>query len=100
MTGNSSADGEAAKSRAFSNGGADGDAYPTFCDGVILYARATVIGRCAVGNNVIFGSGAMVINTDVPNDSVVVGQYPAHRRLPNRESVRDLCFAREAEARR
>ena len=77
--------------------GADGDTYPTFGDGVILYSRTTVVGRCAVGDNVIFGAGAMVVNTEVPNDSVVVGQYPKHRILPNRESVRAMCFAGAAQ---
>lgn len=70
--------------------GADGDSYPTFGEGVIMYSRSAVVGSCSVGSNVVFGANAMIVNTDVPDDSVVVGQYPAHRILPATRSVRDF----------
>ena len=70
--------------------GADGESYPTFGEGVIMYSRSAVVGSCAVGNNVVFGAGAAIINTDIPDDSVVVGQYPAHKIRPARRSVREF----------
>lgn len=70
--------------------GADGDSYPTFGEGVIMYSRSAVVGSCSVGSNVVFGANAMIVNTDVPDNSVVVGQYPAHRILTATRSVRDL----------
>lgn len=72
--------------------GADTDVYPSFGEGAILYSRSSVIGDTAVGNNVVFAANAMVVDTPVPADTVVVGQYPAHRFVSNPRSVRDRCF--------
>ncbi len=55
------------------------DAYPTFGDGVVLFANATVIGGCDVGDDVTFGAGSFVLGTDVPARSMVAGRYPDHR---------------------
>lgn len=76
--------------------GADGDAYPRFGEGVVLYSGSGVVGNCEVGSNVVFGAHSLVVNTRVPNDTVVVGQYPAHRFVPSRETVRARCFERPA----
>lgn len=76
--------------------GADTTVYPRFGKGVILYSRTSVLGDCDVGDNVIFAANSMLIDTSVPNDSVVAGQYPKHRFLHNRRSVRSHCFAPEA----
>ena len=72
--------------------GADGVQYPTIGPEVILYAGSSVIGDCHIGRNVVVGANAMVVNSSVPADSVVVGQYPDHRCLPNRRSVKARCF--------
>lgn len=52
--------------------GEDG-VYPEIGDCVVLYARASVIGRSRIGNNVVIGAGAMVLDTDIPDDRVVLG---------------------------
>jgi serine O-acetyltransferase len=78
--------------------GADIDVYPAFGEGVIFYSRSTVLGACQVGDNVVFASNSFLIDTDVPGDSVVVGQYPSHRILPNRRPVRARCFETPAAA--
>lgn len=70
--------------------GADRESYPTFGEGVIMYSRSGVVGACAVGGNVVFGANAMIVNTDVPDDSVVVGQYPRHSIRPAKTSVREF----------
>ncbi|BDB64722.1 hypothetical protein T36_1179 [Helicobacter cinaedi] len=68
--------------------GGDGIAYgPTLGEGVVLCASSKVIGRCQVGDNVIFGANAFIINTDVPSNSIVVGSYPHHRILPSNHNV-------------
>lgn len=61
--------------------------YPTLGEGVVLCASSKVIGRCQVGDNVIFGANAFIINTDVPSNSIVVGSYPHHRILPSNHNV-------------
>ncbi len=66
--------------------------YPKFGEGTILYSRAGVIGACESGNNVVFAANAFVIDQKIPKDTIVVGQYPAHRLVANREAVRARCF--------
>ncbi|WP_231996662.1 hypothetical protein [Helicobacter cinaedi] len=61
--------------------------YPTLGEGVVLCASSKVIGTCQVGDNVIFGANAFIINTDVPSNSIVVGSYPHHRILPSNHNV-------------
>jgi serine O-acetyltransferase len=72
--------------------GADTDVYPTFGEGTILYSRSSVLGDCRCGDNVVFAANSLVVNLHVPSDTVVVGQYPNHRFVPNRQSVRERCF--------
>lgn len=45
---------------------------PTLGDHVIIYPGAKIIGKIHVGNNVIIGANATVIN-DIPDNCVVVG---------------------------
>lgn len=66
--------------------------YPKFGKGTILYARAGVIGACESGDNVVFAANSFIVDQDVVQDTIVVGQYPHHRLVPNRQSVRSRCF--------
>ena len=61
--------------------------YPQLGEGCVLYARSSVLGQCKVGNNVVFAANAFLLNSDVPDNSVVAGQYPQQRILPNQRSV-------------
>lgn len=72
--------------------GAVTDVYPRFGQGTILYSRSSVIGDCTFGDDVVLAANAFVVDSDVPANSVVVGQYPALRVLPNARSVRARCF--------
>ena len=51
-------------------------------------SNAMLTGRKRTG----FSANAFVLNTNVPNNSIIVGQYPKHRTVPNRHSVRSRCF--------
>jgi serine O-acetyltransferase len=72
--------------------GADAGIYPRFGEGVILYSGSSVLGDSTIGDNVTFGANAMVVNTDIPQDTVVVGQFPHHRLLDSQRSVRQRLF--------
>lgn len=48
--------------------------YPTFGDSVCLNSGAKVLGRCRIGDNVIFAANAYVKDRDIPSDSLVFGQ--------------------------
>jgi serine O-acetyltransferase len=45
--------------------------YPTFGKRVILGAGASVIGKCQVGDDVMFAPGAQVLMRDIPSNSLV-----------------------------
>jgi serine O-acetyltransferase len=68
--------------------------YPAFGRGTVLYAGSTVLGACHLGNDVVLGANAFILNADVPAGSVVVGQYPSHRILPASASVAQRVFDR------
>lgn len=62
-----------------------GGVYPSFGRGTVLYSKSSVIGNCNIGNNVVVATHALVRNLDVPDDSVVVGLYPANTILKNKQ---------------
>lgn len=66
--------------------------YPTFASGVVLYSRSSVLGDCNIGSDVVIAANAFVVDTAIPQNSVVVGQYPNHRVLPNKMPVKARCF--------
>ncbi len=74
--------------------GSDRGSYPRFGTGVILYARTLVLGDCTIGDDVVFGANSFVLNSDVPSDSIVVGQYPDTTVLPNPVPVASRMFGR------
>lgn len=56
--------------------GGDHNTYPIIGEHVCLFANATVLGESHIGNNVWIGAGALVKNTDIPDNSLVFGQSP------------------------
>jgi len=72
--------------------GADKGVYPTFGEGTILYSGVSVLGNTTVGDNVVFAANSFVINSEVPGNSVVTGQYPSHEVKPTSRSVRERMF--------
>ena len=66
--------------------------FPTFGDAVIMYAGARVIGRSRVGDNVVLGTNALVIDRDIPGGKVVVADGVRPRVTENRQHVLDRRF--------
>lgn len=50
--------------------------YPTIGNNVVLYANATVLGKCEIGNNVLISSGSYIINEKIPDNCIVFGSSP------------------------
>ena len=67
--------------------------YPNFGSGTVLYAKSAVIGECNLGNDVVLGANAFILNTNVPNGSMVVGQYPSHRMIQSPLAVAQRVFS-------
>jgi len=50
--------------------------FPEFGENVILMAHSAVLGKAHIGNNVIFSFGSMIMDEDVPDNSIVFGRSP------------------------
>lgn len=72
--------------------GADGSSYPILGEKIILYSKTSILGRCQVGDNVVFGANALLLNKQVPSNSLVVGQSPDNKILPNKKCVLERAF--------
>jgi len=72
--------------------GAKNSFYPKMGEGVILNSGSSVVGNCLVGNNVTFGANAFIIDSTIPDNSIVVGQFPNHRILINKYDNKSKYF--------
>jgi serine O-acetyltransferase len=57
-----------------------------------MLTGATIVGKCLIGSNTIFGAHSFVKDLDVPNNSIVVGRYPNHRFLPLSKEIKAEYF--------
>jgi serine O-acetyltransferase len=57
--------------------------YPKLDRNVIIYSNSSIIGNCDVGENVIIGAQALIVDKIVPSNSIVLGQHPKCRVLTN-----------------
>lgn len=67
--------------------------YPSFSERTVLYSNSSVIGDCHTGTDFILGANSSLINTNVPHNSVVVGNYPAHVILHNKKNLINNFFS-------
>ena len=56
--------------------GANKKVYPTLGDNVLLYANATILGNCHIGNNVIVSACTYIKDEDIPDNCIVFGRSP------------------------
>jgi serine O-acetyltransferase len=56
--------------------------YPRLGKGVMLCSGASVLGPAQVGDDVTVGAGSLIVNTDIPSGSTVVGRGKEVRLLP------------------
>jgi serine O-acetyltransferase len=66
--------------------------YPVLGEGVALYANSAIIGNCEIGDNVQISAKSMLLNQNVPNDTIVCGSHPAIEFKKPRHRVRDRYF--------
>ncbi len=50
--------------------------YPVFGEYVWMFANATVIGNCNIGNNVFISANTYIKDTDIPDNTIVFGESP------------------------
>lgn len=61
--------------------------YPTFSKSTILYSNSSIIGDCKMGKNCVLGAKASLVNTNISDNSIVVGSYPTHKVLTNSNNL-------------
>jgi serine O-acetyltransferase len=74
--------------------GADLEAqiHPRFGRGVTMFAGSRVIGDCRVGSNCLIAAGTLVLNKDLPDDTVSFGQHPNVQSRPTQHDVVEDVF--------
>lgn len=66
--------------------------FPVLGDGVVMYAKSSIIGPCRVGNNVVLGTGVTILGHDIPDNSLVKPVHAGFEAAPNPKSVRERRF--------
>jgi serine O-acetyltransferase len=66
--------------------------YPTFSFYSILYSNSSIIGNCHTNENFVLAANASLVNTNIPANKVVVGNYPNHSILENKNSLISSYF--------
>lgn len=61
--------------------------FPEFKGKTIMYSNSQVLGKCIIGDNVCVASGVSIINTNVPDNSIVLGEYPDYIFKKNNLSI-------------
>jgi serine O-acetyltransferase len=56
--------------------GNNGGIYPRIGVNVLMCNGSSIIGNCKVGNNIIFAANSSIVDINIPNNSIVYGQYP------------------------
>jgi serine O-acetyltransferase len=72
--------------------GNDRGQYPVLGEGVALYKGSLVVGTCNIGNNVHISAHSFVRNTDIPDNSIVIGNSPALTIKKASVTVQDRYF--------
>lgn len=61
--------------------------YPTLGEGVAMYGGSAIIGDCTIGANTALSYDTVIMEENVPADSVVFGRSPALIVKPSRRNV-------------
>ena len=71
------------------------DVYPTLGEGVVLYGGSRVIGNSRIGDNCWIAPNAVILNAEVPSNSIAFGLPPNMETKPARNNVRKKIFGTE-----
>lgn len=73
-------------------GGDVAEILPKFGKGVVMYAGSRVIGESTVGANCLIATGTVILNSNVPDNTVSFGQHPNVVSRPTRHNVIEVAF--------
>ena len=61
--------------------------HPVLGKNVLMFSNAKILGDCHVGDNVLISANSYIKDMDIPDYSIVYGQYPNVRVVNNKERV-------------
>lgn len=61
--------------------------YPDFSKKTLLFSNSSVIGNCKTGENFVLGARSTIINSNVTNNKIVVGNYPNIKVSTNSKNI-------------
>jgi len=67
--------------------------YASFSESTILYSNCSIIGNCKLGSNFVLAANASLVNCVIPANKIVVGNYPDHRILENKNNLISKYFS-------
>ena len=66
--------------------------YPVIGEGIIMRPGSMILGDCEIGDNVHIGAGTVIIDEDIPSNSVVYGHVPNLMIKDNQDNNIDIFF--------
>lgn len=63
--------------------------HPQLGKNVLMFSNAKILGNCHVGNNVLISANSYIKDMDIPDYSIVYGQYPNVKVVSNRSRVEE-----------
>ena len=61
--------------------------YPSLGNELSLYSNSKIIGKCLIGNRVVMSANSYIKDLDIPDDTIVFGQYPNHTLKTNHRNT-------------
>lgn len=61
--------------------------YPKFSENTILYSNSSIIGKCEIGKNFVIGANSTLLNSNIPDNSSVVGNFPNHKIMEGKKLI-------------
>lgn len=58
---------------------------PVLGEGVVMWGNSKIVGDCHVGNHVMFAANSYIKDMDIPDNSIVYGQFPDVKIKENQE---------------
>lgn len=63
--------------------------HPQLGKNVLMFSNSKVLGNCHVGNNVLISANSYIKDMDIPDYSIVYGQYPNVKVVSNKSRVEE-----------
>lgn len=63
--------------------------YPVLGKNVLMFSDSKILGDCNIGNNVLISANSYIKDMDIPDFSIVYGQYPNVNVVKNEKKVID-----------